>query len=91
MIIGTPDFDCGAARRYGNDFRLLHDKTHVSLFSNDSMHRFLRDMGFKVQKVEYPFFDTTFFNEVNLMRLLENKSISPPFYGSVMTFFAVKP
>ena len=91
LIIGTPDFDCGAARRYGNDFRLLHDKTHVSLFSNDSMHRFLRDMGFKVQKVEYPFFDTTFFNEVNLMRLLENKSISPPFYGSVMTFFAVKP
>ena len=47
LIIGTPDFDSGAARRYESNFRLLHDKTHISLFSCDSMHRYLRDHGFE--------------------------------------------
>ena len=37
MILGTPDFDSGAARRYGANYRLLHDPTHISLFSNDSI------------------------------------------------------
>jgi 2-polyprenyl-3-methyl-5-hydroxy-6-metoxy-1,4-benzoquinol methylase len=90
LIIGTPDFDCAAARRYGNNFRLLHDQTHISLFSNDSMHRFLRDNGFKVKKVEYPFFETDYFCESNLLKLFEDDQVSPPFYGSIMTFFATK-
>lgn len=90
LIIGTPDFDSAAARRYGEKFRLLKDPTHVSLFSNDSMHRFLRDHKFKIIKVEYPYFDTTFFSKSNLLKLLNNKLISPPFYGSVMTFFCQK-
>ena len=90
LIIGTPDFDSGAARRYGEKFRLLHDPTHVSLFSNDSMHRFLRDNGFKINKVEYPYFDTEWFNEKTLMAMLKNNTVSPPFYGSTMTFICQK-
>ena len=90
LIIGTPNFDSAAARRYGKNFRLLHDPTHVSLFSSDSMHRFLRDYGFKIIKVEYPYFETAFFNKENLVKLLNKKSISPPFYGSIMTFFCKK-
>ena len=35
LIIGTPDFDCFMARFFKNKFRLLHDKTHISLFSKD--------------------------------------------------------
>ena len=53
FIIGTPDFDSGAARRYGDKFRLLHDPTHVSLFSQESMFRCLRDLGFHVDEVEF--------------------------------------
>ena len=90
LIIGTPDFDCGAARRYGNNFRLLHDRTHVSLFSNDSMHRFLRDHGFHIEKVDYPFFKTSYFSYSNLQKMLETDIVSPPFYGSLMTFLAIK-
>ena len=90
LIIGTPDFDSGAARRYGSNFRLLHDPTHISLFSSDSMHRCLRDLGFLINKVEYPFFETDWFNKENLIRLLNNKTVSPPFYGSIMTFFCTK-
>ena len=87
FIIGTPDFDSGAARRYGKNFRLLNDPTHISLFSSDSMHRCLRDLGFLIEKVEYPYFDTYWFSKENLLKLLNADTISPPFYGSNMTFF----
>ena len=85
--IGTPDFDSGAARRYGYKFRLLNDPTHISLFSSDSMHRCLCDCGFTIEKIESPFFETEWFTEENLLKLLDGSTISPPFYGSAMTFF----
>jgi SAM-dependent methyltransferase len=90
FIIGTPDFDSAAARRYGSNFRLLHDPTHISLFSSDSMHRCLRDCGFSIMSVEYPYFNTPYFNKENLLLMLNDNQISPPFYGSKMTFFVNK-
>ena len=90
LIVGTPNFDSAAARRYGNNFRLLHDDTHVSLFTEDSMHRLLRDCGFKIAKVEYPFFETKFFNKADILKVLDTDILSPPMHGSVMTFFAKK-
>lgn len=91
LVLGTPDFDSGVARRFGEKYRLLHDSTHVSLFTNDSMHRFLRDFGFVIDRVEYPFFETRYFTPENLMRLFDTSQISPPFYGNFMTFYCHKP
>lgn len=91
LIIGSPDFDSGAARLFKNKYRLLKDKTHISLFSNESMHRFLRDNDFEILKVEYPYFETRFFSKKNLLNLLnKNIKVSPPFYGNYMTFFCRK-
>lgn len=90
LIIGTPNFDSGAARRYGNKFRLLNDPTHISLFSDDSLRRFVRDNGFTIENVEYPFFDTPWFSTENLIKLMQLNVVSPPFYGSFMTIFARK-
>ncbi|MBL79408.1 MAG: hypothetical protein CMH70_05195 [Nitrosomonadaceae bacterium] len=90
LVLATPDFDSGCARRYGKNYRMLHDKTHISLFSSDSMHRFLRDYGFIIKKVEFPYFDTEYFNTENLLKILDGKKISPPFYGNYMTFFCEK-
>ena len=87
LILGTPDFDSGAARRYGHNYRLLNDPTHISLFSNDSMHRLLRNSGFLIKSVSYPFFDTSYFNEKALLKLLAPNGVSPPFYGNFMTFY----
>ena len=87
LVLGTPDFDSGCARRFGKNYRLLHDVTHISLFTNESMHRFLRDYGFVIDRVEYPFFETRHFTEENLMRLFDTTRISPPFYGNFMTFY----
>ena len=32
LILSTPDFDSGCARRFKERYRLLHDPTHISLF-----------------------------------------------------------
>ncbi|MDD3150121.1 MAG: class I SAM-dependent methyltransferase [Candidatus Gastranaerophilales bacterium] len=90
LLIATPDFDSACARRFGENYRMLHDKTHVSLFTNESMYRFLRDFGFFIEKVEYPFFETRHFTKENLMKLFDTNQISPPFYGNFMTFYCKK-
>jgi 2-polyprenyl-3-methyl-5-hydroxy-6-metoxy-1,4-benzoquinol methylase len=90
LIISTPDFDSPSARRYKEKYRLLHDKTHVSLFSNDSMHRFLRHYGFHIDSVEYPFFSTRHFNMNNLKKLFDTNTVSPPFCGNFMSFYCTR-
>lgn len=90
LIISTPNFDSGAARRYGEKYRLLHDKSHVSLFSDFSLKELLEDYGFIVDRIEYPFFETEYFNKENLLRLFDASKISPPFYGNIMTFYTRK-
>lgn len=87
FIVGTPDFDSGCARLFGKNYRLLYDQTHISLFSNDSIHRLLRDNGFNIFRTEYPFFSTRFFSKENLLALFDTNKISPPFHGNFMTFF----
>ena len=90
LILETPDFDSAAARRYGNKYRLLNDKTHISLFSQDSLIRFVRSHGFDLIDINYPFFETPYFDKKNLLRMLNKDTVSPPFYGSVITLFLKK-
>ena len=88
LFLETPNFDSAAFRLFEHRFRLLNDPTHISLFTNESMFRALRDLGYKVISVEYPFFETNYFNKKNLLKLLNHKKekVSPPFYDSVMFF-----
>ena len=90
LILATPDFDSATARLFGAKYRMLHDPTHINLFSNDSMHRLLRDNSFDIDYVEYPYFKTKFFNKESLKKLFDNDQVSPPFYGNFMTFFSRK-
>ena len=95
IIIGTPDFDSAMARLFKNKYRLLHDKTHISLFSLDSLCRFLRDYKFKVIQLDFPFFETEYFNRKNFLKVYDksinnSKGVSPPFYGNFITVLAKK-
>ena len=90
FIIGTPNFDSGCAKRFNNKYRFFKDKTHISLFSEFSLSRLLEDKGFKILNIDFPYFDTEHFNKKNLLRLLDAKKISPPFYGNIMTFYCKK-
>ncbi|RZB30166.1 MAG: hypothetical protein SRB1_02446 [Desulfobacteraceae bacterium Eth-SRB1] len=90
LIVGTPDFECGLAKRFGKNFRLYHDKTHISLFSTLGLYNLLTDLLFEVERLSCPYFETEHFTEENLLRLFDTDKISPPFYGNVVTFYAYK-
>ncbi len=90
LILATPNFDSGCARRFAEKYRLLHDRTHITLFSDDSMRRFLRDHGFRIARSDYPYFETPYFTQENLLRLMDTGQVSPPFYGNFMTFYCRK-
>ena len=90
LIISSPNFDGALARRFGENFRLLHDKTHVSLFSDFSLKELLEDTGFVVDKIEYPFFDTKYFTKENLLKVFDTSTVSPAFYGNIMTLYVRK-
>ena len=90
LIIATPDFDCAMARKYKDKFRLLHDPTHISLFSNDSLTSLINENGFKIDKKDFPYFESKWFTKDNLLKVFEDDIVSPPFYGNVMTFYCIK-
>jgi SAM-dependent methyltransferase len=90
LVLGTPDFDSPVARLFGRNYRLLHDPTHINLFTLESMRAFLNDFGFQIDRVEFPFFETRHFTKENLLRLFDTSRISPPFYGNLMTFYCRK-
>ncbi|MEN9581126.1 MAG: hypothetical protein RJA70_4135 [Pseudomonadota bacterium] len=91
FVIATPDFDSACARRFGENYRLLKDQTHISLFSSESMLRLLWDQGYFVERTEYPFFETRHFTPENLERLQDLEEVSPPFVGNIMTVYCKKP
>jgi 2-polyprenyl-3-methyl-5-hydroxy-6-metoxy-1,4-benzoquinol methylase len=90
LIISTPNFDSAMARRFGDNFRMLHDKTHCSLFGEHGLKDILEDFGFKVKKIENPFFNTEYFTMKNLERVFDISKVSPPFYGNIMTMYVTK-
>jgi 2-polyprenyl-3-methyl-5-hydroxy-6-metoxy-1,4-benzoquinol methylase len=90
LVLGTPDFDSACARRYEENYRMLNDQGHISLFSSYTMHKFLFDFGFEIENVDYPYFDTEFFSKEQFNKLFDTKSVSPAFYGNIMTFYASK-
>tara|TARA_B100001564_G_C20595667_1_gene650087 strand:- start:520 stop:1263 length:744 start_codon:yes stop_codon:yes gene_type:complete len=90
LIIGTPDFDSAMARLFKNRYRLLHDKTHISLFSLDSIMRLLRENKFKINLIDFPYFETEYFNKKNILKVFSKNKVSPPFYGSFITIVCQK-
>ena len=87
LILATPDFDSACARHFKNEFRMLHDKGHISLFTTHSLINLLEDKGFEIIKIDYPFFDTRWFTKENLLRMFDTTKVSPPFYGSHVVIF----
>lgn len=87
LVLGTPDFGSPCAVRFGQYYRMLHDKTHCSLFTLESMTRFLRDHGFDIIAVKFPFPDR-YATAENFMRWNDTTTVSPPWPGNWMTFYA---
>jgi SAM-dependent methyltransferase len=81
FVVGCPDFDSLCARRYGEGYRMIREKSHVSLWSTDSLLRFVRDeLKLKVHRVEYPFLGTVHDTDENLLGIRKEGGVSPPWY-----------
>lgn len=87
LVLGTPDFGSPCAVRFGDNYRMLHDPTHVSLFTLESMHRFLRDNGFTIHDVKFPF-PSRYATPDNFARWNDTSKVSPPWPGNWMTYYA---
>ena len=60
------------------------------LTTKQQMSKTLLSHGFKIEKIEFPFLKTEYFNFQILFNFLKRNDISPPFYGNIMTFYAKK-
>ena len=89
LIVGTPNIGSITAKIFKGNFRLF-GIGHLSLFNSKNLtHLFVKN-NFKIIKTEYPFFNTEYFTLRNILRIMDIRKISPPFYGNIMTFYAKK-
>tara|TARA_B100001057_G_scaffold324342_1_gene324552 strand:- start:2742 stop:3551 length:810 start_codon:yes stop_codon:yes gene_type:complete len=86
IIIGTPLIGGLISNYFGKNFR-LYNKGHEILFNMKSLKKLFQSNGFKIIKIEKPFFKTDYFNFKNIIRLFNRNKISPPFYGSIVTVY----
>lgn len=86
LVLGTPDFGSPCAVRFGDNYRMLHDPTHVSLFTLESMYRLLRDHGFTIRDVKFPF-PARYATAENFARWNDTSQVSPPWPGNWLTFY----
>ena len=90
LIITTPNIESFCAKRFKENFRLLLDKSHITMFGTSTLKGLLKRSNFKIEKIYYPFFRTRYFTLKNLLRLFNTKKVSPAFYGNVITVYAKK-
>lgn len=90
LVIGTPDFLSPMAVLFREKYRMLHEPSHVSLFSLDSLLRLLRDEGLQIMDVGQPFWSSPYFNKKTFKRVLNylDEKVSPPFPGNFMLVWA---
>jgi len=92
LVISTPDFKSVCAKLFKERYRMLFDKTHVNLFSFQSLKDMLTDFGFEILEVDFPYFDTEYFTEKNVLKMLDydktdSSELSPACWGNFMTFY----
>ena len=73
----------GIGRYQFTKFNELHGNTVLEF-------ELLEDNRYKVYYIDYPYFDTKYFNDTELLKVFDNNIISPPFYGSIFTIYAEK-
>jgi 2-polyprenyl-3-methyl-5-hydroxy-6-metoxy-1,4-benzoquinol methylase len=89
VVVSTPDFGSPSAREYGARYRMLHDQTHISLFTTEGLIRMLRDLRVGIENIKWPFCGTRFEAEArNWVDTGDN--FSPPAFGNVVSVYGRK-
>ena len=101
LMLSLVNFGSIAARVYGPGFRLL-GPNHLYYFTPHTLQKYLDHTGFRLLKIESPYFGTEFARPLEHARKIlvdwwalkvrrtSEKRLSPPFYGNMMRVFAVR-
>ena len=87
VIIGTPLIGSLISNYFGKNYR-LYSQGHEILFNMKSLKELHTKNNLRITRIEKPFFKTDYFTIENIIRLFNNKKISPPFYGSIVTLYS---
>tara|TARA_B100000989_G_scaffold291902_1_gene267036 strand:- start:1394 stop:2209 length:816 start_codon:yes stop_codon:yes gene_type:complete len=87
VIIGTPLIGGLISNYFGKNYR-LYAQGHEILFNIKSLKDLHTTNNLKITRIEKPFFKTDYFTIENIIRLFNNKKLSPPFYGSIVTIYS---
>jgi len=90
LFVVTPNVESWICSRFKENFRLLQDSTHISMFGEVTLRRLLEDQGFYVNRIAKPFFRTKHFSLFNILRLFDTTKVSPPFRGNLIYAYARK-
>ena len=63
---------------------------HTFLTTYKQMKKILLSKDFIIEREEFPFFKTDYFNFKNILKLFFIWKVSPPFFGNIMTFYTKK-
>lgn len=89
VVVSTPDFNSPSAQQYGDRFRLLHDQTHISMFSTDSLIRMMIALNLEIFRVSHPFAGTRWEAEAREWADTDD-NWSPPAPGNIVSVYAGK-
>lgn len=91
ILLSTPDFEGPLAKKFGDKFRLLHDKTHQSLFGTVGLLNSALSRGLTLTDLMFPYIDSKWMTAENLVKVLDvDNNYSPPFTGNVVSMILQK-
>ncbi len=101
MVFSTPNIDAWAFKIFGTGWVFMVPEVHLWYFNPKTLSKMLECNGLKVLQVQYPYFDTPYFNPKELWNLVRQifKRVtagkdeivkSAPMRGSLMTIFCQK-
>lgn len=71
LVLSTPNIESLGFRIFGRGFVFLAPEVHLWYFSPRTMRRLLAETGFRVFRIEYPYFDTPYFNRHEAWNLVK--------------------
>lgn len=100
LLVDTPNISSLGFKIFQKGWRFMVPEVHLWYFSPKTLRSMLEEQGFRTLKIEYPYFETRYFNLFELKNLfiqLASRFLSPkkatasaPMKGNLMNVFAAK-
>jgi len=72
LLISSPNWNSPMSLLFKEFFRLNDPLQHINLWDSKSLKKYVMGLGFKVNKIYYPYFSTEYFNRKEVIRVFKN-------------------